>query len=141
MRRLVVALILPLILLGSCRDRASDEGSAGQYAEASAPLMPESAPKRDPAPAATMTQGEPPIEIAARGAETAPPTPQPQDILPLAAILTVAQKRVAGEVIDVDLDDDDGAFHYEVEILTRKGRKIEMQIDARSGQILKLEED
>lgn len=141
MRPLVVALILPLMLLGGCGDTAGDDRSAGQPAAASAPPRPESATEPDPLPPAKTTQGEPRIEIAPRSAETASPTPRPQDILPLAAILAVAQKRVSGEVIDVDLDDDDGAFHYEVKILTHEGRKIEMQIDARSGQILKLEED
>lgn len=62
-------------------------------------------------------------------------------VLPLARILDIARARVKGEVIDVELDDDDGAPEYEIMILTPDGRSIEMHIDARKGAIRKLEED
>ena len=53
----------------------------------------------------------------------------------------IARSRVPGEIIDVDLDDDDGLAEYEVEILTAAGRKIEIRIDARRGTVLEEEED
>lgn len=76
------------------------------------------------------------------------PTPRPvptQSIgggrLPLARILDIAQSEVPGEVIEVELDEDDGVEVYEIAILTSSGRKIEMEIDARTGRILDVEED
>lgn len=63
-------------------------------------------------------------------------------LMPLARILEIAQHRVPGEVIEVELDDDDDdGPEYELEILTADGRSIEMKIDARRGVILEVEED
>lgn len=63
-------------------------------------------------------------------------------LLPLARILEIARRRVPGEIIEVDLDDDEGEPpEYEVEILTDDGRSIEMKIDARTGKILEVEAD
>lgn len=63
-------------------------------------------------------------------------------LLPLARILDIARRRVPGEIIEVDLDDDEGEPpEYEVEILTDDGRSIEMKIDARTGKILEVEAD
>ena len=62
-------------------------------------------------------------------------------LLPLNRILSIARRRVPGEVIDVELDDDDDGAEYDIEILTSGGRSVEIKIDARSGAILKVEED
>lgn len=63
-------------------------------------------------------------------------------LLPLARILDIARRRVPGEIIEVDLYDDQGEPpEYEVEILTDDGRSIEMKIDARTGKILEVEAD
>lgn len=63
-------------------------------------------------------------------------------LMPLTEILAIARRRVPGEVIDVELDDDDDdPPEYELEILTADGRSIDMKIDARSGEIIEVEED
>lgn len=64
-----------------------------------------------------------------------------EGLLPLNRILAIARRRFPGEIIEVDLDDDDDDPEYEIEILTSDGRSIEMKIDARSGTILKFEEE
>lgn len=70
------------------------------------------------------------------------------EILPLTKILPIVQKRVPGEVIKVSLDDDpdhdhtrQGRFEYEVKVLTPTGQVIEVELDARTGTILEIEED
>jgi uncharacterized membrane protein YkoI len=58
-------------------------------------------------------------------------------------ILAIATARVAGEVLEVDFDEaegDDGP-EYDVKILTASGLILEVEIDAITGKILKIEED
>lgn len=63
-------------------------------------------------------------------------------LLPLARILEIVRARAPGEVLEVDLDDDDDdGPTYEITILTPDGRVIEAVIDARDGAVLELEED
>lgn len=98
-----------------------------------------------PSPPALARPDRPSIEIAGSD-DSADDGPQvlassSGAMLPLARILDIARARVKGEVIDVELDDDDGAPEYEITILTPDGRSIEMHIDARKGAIRKLEED
>lgn len=65
------------------------------------------------------------------------------EILPLTRILPIVQQRVPGDVIEIDLDDDDdGArIEYEIKVLTPNGRVIEVKVDARTGRIRRVEED
>lgn len=65
------------------------------------------------------------------------------EVLPLTRILPIVQRRVPGDVIEIDLDDDDddGRIKYEVKVLTASGRVIEVELDARTGAILQVEED
>lgn len=62
-------------------------------------------------------------------------------ILPLAQILTTLQKRYPGEVLDVKLEDKKGRPKYEIRVLQRDGRILEIEIDARSGRFTDVEED
>ena len=147
MRLTHAALLMSALLLAGCEDAPSGEAALDPLpAPARAPEA-APAPKLPASPAAAPTrapqapQDRPRIDIASRGGESAQPTPTPQDLLPLSAILAIARKQVPGEIIDVDLDDDDGSDHYEIEVLTAEGRHIEIRIDARSGRILEIEED
>jgi uncharacterized membrane protein YkoI len=63
--------------------------------------------------------------------------------IPMPRILAIATARVAGEVLEVDFDEaegDDGP-EYDVKILTASGLILEVEIDAITGKILKIEED
>jgi len=62
-------------------------------------------------------------------------------ILPLETILGGVLKSYPGEVIEIEFDDDDGLLIYEIKVLTRRGIVLEMDVDARNGRILDLEED
>ena len=62
-------------------------------------------------------------------------------ILPLERIIEIAKTIKAGEVIDTDLEEDDGLYEYEIEILDTHGRVWEMEFDAATGELMKLELD
>lgn len=61
------------------------------------------------------------------------------EVLPLAQILLVATSRTPGRIIKVELERDDGRWIYEVVLVTRAGRLLEMEIDGASGRILEIE--
>ena len=63
------------------------------------------------------------------------------EILPLSQILQRVLKIAPGEVLEVELEEDDGRMIYEIEILEGSGRVIEVEIDARSGAVVKIEGD
>ncbi|RKD21142.1 hypothetical protein BEP19_15270 [Ammoniphilus oxalaticus] len=53
----------------------------------------------------------------------------------------IAQKQVKGRVLYVDLDRDDGVLKYEVIILTDKDQVYEVEINANTGQVIKVEQE
>ena len=63
------------------------------------------------------------------------------EVLPLAKILAIAQEKVPGDVIEVDLESKRGAIVYEIKVLTQSGRVREIYINARDGTVLKIEDD
>lgn len=62
-------------------------------------------------------------------------------VLPLPRILDIAQHRVPGEVLKVELEELTDRLGYEVKVLTADGRVQEVKLDARTGAILKVEND
>ena len=63
------------------------------------------------------------------------------EILSLEQIFDRARKVKPGRIVDVDLDKDDGRYIYEIELLERSGKVWEMEFDARTGELLQLEQD
>jgi uncharacterized membrane protein YkoI len=63
------------------------------------------------------------------------------EVLPLARILAIAQEKVPGDVIEVELESKRDALVYEIKVLTQSGRVREIEIDARNGTVLKIEDD
>ena len=61
------------------------------------------------------------------------------EILPLSAILAVAESARPGRVIEIDLERDGGRWIYELELVSPQGELYEMEIDAASGAVLDLE--
>lgn len=57
--------------------------------------------------------------------------------LPLEQILRDALARYPGRVVEVELDDDE----YEIEILLDDGDKVELEFDARSGELQDVDTD
>lgn len=62
-------------------------------------------------------------------------------IMPLEQIIDIAKSFKTGEVIDTALEEDDGRYQYEVEILDANGRVWELEFDAAGGELLDLELD
>jgi uncharacterized membrane protein YkoI len=61
--------------------------------------------------------------------------------LPLADIIAKVARQVPGKVIEVELEDDDGTLVYEFKVLSPQGRLQEIEVDAATGKILKIEDD
>lgn len=62
-------------------------------------------------------------------------------LLPLTRILEIVAMRYPGDVLAVELDDDDDSPDYEIRVLQRDGRILEIEIDAGSGRFLDVDED
>ena len=63
------------------------------------------------------------------------------EIVPLERILEVVQQRVPGDVIEVELEREDGLWEYKVKVLTPTGRVRKLYLDARNGAVLKIKDD
>jgi uncharacterized membrane protein YkoI len=61
--------------------------------------------------------------------------------LPLTRIMSIAQEAVPGEIVEIELDNEDDRLIYEVKILARNGRVREVEIDARTGAVLQVEDE
>lgn len=57
----------------------------------------------------------------------------------LSEILDALAKDWIGEVIDVDIEREDGRLIYEIELLGPRGQRAEFEIDAATGEILEIE--
>jgi uncharacterized membrane protein YkoI len=65
-----------------------------------------------------------------------------KSVLPLSRILSIAAERAPGEVIEVELEEaSPGKLKYDLKILAKNGRVRELELDAKTGATLKLEDD
>ena len=62
-------------------------------------------------------------------------------LVPLPRILAAAQQRVPGEVLKVELEEIGDRLGYEMKVLTPDGRVREIELDARTGVIIKVQDD
>ncbi|HEX2759351.1 MAG TPA: PepSY domain-containing protein [Rhizomicrobium sp.] len=62
-------------------------------------------------------------------------------VMPLTAILEIVAKRQPGTVIAVDLEPRHTGLIYEIDVITEDGRRRELRLDARSGEILAVEDE
>lgn len=61
------------------------------------------------------------------------------EIRPLEEVLAVARQAVPGDVVGVDLDYEDGRWVYEIKVLTDRGRRREIEIEATTLRILEID--
>src|SRR5690606_24906645 len=74
----------------------------------------------------------------ARSGERRPP----EGVMPIGQMLRLLQERLGGgEIVEIELDDDDDGLVYEVYYVDARGRRVEIEVDARTGEILKQEVD
>lgn len=62
------------------------------------------------------------------------------EIRPLADILNAIKGKLPGDVVDVKLEREAGAWMYELRVVDEKGRLFEIHVDARSGEIERTKE-
>jgi uncharacterized membrane protein YkoI len=62
-------------------------------------------------------------------------------LLPLAKALDLAAEHLPGEVLKVELESKHGRSIYEIKVLTGNGRLREIELDARTGNVLEIEDD
>lgn len=62
-------------------------------------------------------------------------------ILPLAEVVARARSLHPGSVIEVELDDNEGRYVYEIELLDVEGTSRELYFDAGSGELLDTKQD
>ena len=57
----------------------------------------------------------------------------------LPEVLVVARERVQGEVVKIELEQDDGIWVYEVKIVTPSGKRREVKINAQTLAVIKVD--
>jgi len=62
------------------------------------------------------------------------------EVLPLATVLQRVAPAHPGEVLEVELEREGGRWIYELKLLQRGGALIKLEVDARSGEVLKRQE-
>ena len=62
---------------------------------------------------------------------------QAGDILPLATVLQRVAAEHPGQVLDVELERDDGRWVYEIKVLQASGGLLKLEVDAASARVLK----
>lgn len=59
----------------------------------------------------------------------------------LAVIVEEVKVQVPGEMLEVEFESENGIYKYELKILRPDGKIQEVEVDARTGTILKVEDD
>lgn len=62
---------------------------------------------------------------------------QTGQVLPLKTVLDRLEREHPGQVLEVELERDDGRWIYEVKLLQAGGRLVKLELDAASGEWLK----
>lgn len=63
------------------------------------------------------------------------------DVLPLATLIRVVEDRFDARIIEVELEEDEGRYIYEFELITPAGSILEVEVEARTGMVLEVEEE
>lgn len=63
------------------------------------------------------------------------------EVMPLSTLQDQVRKTFPGEIISVEIDEDDGRFIYEFKVLQTNGRLLEIEMDAKDGKVLDIDDD
>lgn len=63
------------------------------------------------------------------------------EILPLTTILDRTLPQIKGRIVEIEFEIEDGRPIYEIYIVNSEGRRLEYEIDARTAEILGLEDE
>lgn len=61
---------------------------------------------------------------------------QSGEVLPLPTLLQRLQRTHPGQVLELELERDDGRWRYEVKLLQAGGQLVKLEVDAATGQVL-----
>lgn len=61
-------------------------------------------------------------------------------VLPLKTLLERLEREHPGQVLEVELEQDDGRWIYEIKLLQPGGRLVKLELDAASGAVLQRKE-
>ena len=61
------------------------------------------------------------------------------EVVPLDTILDWLEERYIGEVLEVEVERDDGEVEYEIKLLGPQGQVVEFEFDGHSGQLMSIE--
>lgn len=71
--------------------------------------------------------------------ETARKALENKEILPLGEVLARIQAAYTGDVVEIELERKDGKWIYEIEIIDTDGHVREIDVDGKTGDVLKIE--
>lgn len=63
------------------------------------------------------------------------------DILPLEQVIKSAMAVKSGQILETELDEEDGRYIYELEILDERGQVWELELDAGTAELIELESE
>lgn len=63
---------------------------------------------------------------------------QAGEVLPLPTLLEKLRRTHPGQVLELELERDDGRWIYEVKLLQANGQLLKLELDAGTGQVLKI---
>lgn len=62
---------------------------------------------------------------------------QSGQVLPLGKVLALIEKAHPGQVLEVELEHEKQQWQYEIKLLQPDGRLMKLQVDARTGEVMK----
>lgn len=62
---------------------------------------------------------------------------QSGQVLPLAKVLSLLEREHPGQVLEVELENEQQQWQYEIKLLQPDGRLMKLKLDARTGEVLK----
>lgn len=65
---------------------------------------------------------------------------QAGQVLPLKTVLERLEREHPGQVLEVELEQDDGRWIYEIKLLQPGGRLVKLELDAASAELLRRQE-
>ena len=81
-----------------------------------------------------------PLSIADNEQDRARAAVQAGKVLPLKTVLERLEREHPGQVLEVELEQDDGRWIYEINLLQTGGRLVKLELDATSGAVLRRKE-
>ena len=71
----------------------------------------------------------------------APIVLQGRTVIDLGVAIDTATRQVPGDVLKVELENEDSRYVYEVKVLAQDGRVREVKLDAQDGSLIEIEDD